>query len=117
MDQRKHKRFRAKEGAFAFPQDHICDGGPIIDIGPGGLSFSYIDRGKRSTGSFELVVLHADHGFCLKKIAVKSVSDFTLVSENPFSSVPVRRCNVQFEELTPSQKSQLQYFIRNHTVS
>ena len=115
MDKRKHVRFRAKEGAFAVPPSGICGGGRIIDISKGGLSFWYMEDGRCSEGSFNIDIIMSDPKFHLAKISVKTVSDFKIMTEVPFSVIQMRRCGVRFEELTRKQKTWLEYFIQNHT--
>jgi hypothetical protein len=42
--------------------------------------------------------------------------DSKIVNKNPSSSVTMRLQGVKFKKLTRSQKSQLEYFIQNHTT-
>ena len=56
-ERRKEQRFQAKERVFAFPEQHVCELGQIIDISRDGLAFQYIDDREPSTGSFTLNLL------------------------------------------------------------
>jgi len=119
-ERRKHKRFRVQNGAFAvltaFSWPHSTQKlGQIIDIGMGGLAFSYIASEEPSNGSLELSIFLAENRFHLRNIPFKTISDVE-TKKVPFSSITMKRSGVQFGELTPNQISQLKYFISNHTI-
>jgi len=116
VDNRKHKRFRSQDLAFAAFGSHSKEIGQIIDISRGGLAFLYISDGDQINESTELEIYLANNGFHLKEVPFNTISDFELTSEFPLSSIIMRRCGVQFKELTQTQVSQLGYFIQNHTV-
>ncbi len=119
MDEnRKHKRFKAKGGAFAVLGPHVKNLGRIIDISKGGLAFSYHEKGEPLHKLFELDILLADNGFYLDKVPFNAVWDFQIVidEEAPASSLAPRSCGVQFGALSDDQKSQLDYFIQNYTL-
>ena len=116
IEQRKHERFRVQYGAFvAFRVDH-SKLGQIIDISKGGLAFRYIANGKQSKGPDQLDIMLAEKDFHLKKLPFKAITDFEITSEIPLNSLQTRRCGVQFGKLTKSQISQLDFFIKNHTI-
>jgi hypothetical protein len=106
-----------RDGALAVPEDHVCDLGKIIDISRGGLSFQYLADGGVSKESFELDILEADNGFYLEKIPVKTVSDFEVANEVPFSFIAMRRRGVKFRELMVDQIAMLEYFMENYTIA
>lgn len=119
-ERRKHKRFQVQNGAFAvftaFSWPHSTQKlGQIIDIGMGGLAFSYIASEEPSNGSLELSIFLAENRFHLRNIPFETISDVE-TNEVPFSSITMKRSGVQFGELTPNQISQLKYFISNHTI-
>ena len=117
IEQRRHKRFRVKDNAFAVHRDYVTKLGKILDISISGLSFSYIDDGKRLKGSYDLDIFLSGNGFRLEKVQIKIISDTQIVSKIPFSSIIMRRCGVQFEELSDNQISHLEYFIRNYAIN
>ena len=45
----------------------------------------------------------------------KAVEYYVLANENPFSSISMRVCGIQFGELTDEQKERIDYFIKEHT--
>lgn len=119
-ERRKHKRFRVQNGAFAvftaFSWPYSTQKlGQIIDIGMGGLAFSYIASEEAPTGAVELSIFLAENRFHLRNIPFETISDVE-TNEVPFSSITMKRSGVQFGELTPNQVSQLKYFISNHTI-
>jgi hypothetical protein len=65
--------------------------------------------------SAKLSILPAGDSSYLYKIPCRAVWD-RKVNENHFSSISMRRCGVQFGELTPYQKAQLEQFIQDHTT-
>jgi hypothetical protein len=115
VERRKHKRFQGREGALAALGPHSTRIGQIIDVSMGGLAFSYIAGEEPSDGSFELGILFAEESFYLTQIPFKTISDQE-AKEVPFSFVKMRRCGVQFGEMTHSQISQVEYFIQNYTM-
>jgi len=116
VDNRKHKRFRSQDLAFAAFGSYTMEIGEIIDISMGGLAFLYIADGDQINESRELEIYLAKYGFHLEKVPFNTISDFELPNEFPTSFIIMRRCGVQFGELTQDQVSQLGYFIQNHTV-
>jgi hypothetical protein len=116
IERRQHKRFNARDGAFALVKNHFSKIGQIIDVSMRGLAFKYIANGEQSKGIFELDIFLSGHGIYSKNIPFKTVSDFEMKNEIPFSSIKMRRCCLQFEELTHIHVSQLEDFIRNHTA-
>jgi hypothetical protein len=116
VEQRKQNRFRVREGAFAVLGDDISKLGQIIDICMGGLAFRYVAMGTPTDGPFKLDIFLDEKGFYLGSLPFKIISDIEIDHEIPFSSITVRRHGVQFGKLTHKQMSQLNYFIRNHTV-
>jgi len=119
-ERRKHKRFRVQNGAFAvltaFSWPHSTQKlGHIIDIGMGGLAFSYITSEESPNGAVELSIFLAENRFHLRNIPFETISDVE-TTEEPSSSLTMRRRSVQFGELAPNQVSQLKYFMRNHTI-
>jgi hypothetical protein len=117
IERRKYTRFNAQEGAFALVKNHISNLGQIIDVSMRGLAFKYIANGKQSKGIFAMDIFLSGHGMHSKNIPFKTVSDIEMKSEIPFSSVKMRRCCVQFGELTHTHVLQLEEFIRNHTAN
>lgn len=118
-ERRKHKRFRAEDGAFAVlrrPWPHPTTLGRIEDISMYGLAFDYTAGEEPPHRSAELEILWYDCSFRLKKIPSKAISDFKTATPVRFGTIEMRRRSMQFRRLTPYQKSQLEYFIKNYTT-
>jgi len=116
FERRKHKRFLAQDGAFVELRDHGGKIGEIIDVSQGGLAFRYIDIGDRPKRSLELDILLKHAGFRLEKLPAETVSDVEITKTFHQGITRIRRQGVQFGRLTKSQKTRLEYFIRNFTI-
>jgi hypothetical protein len=119
VERREHKRFRVKEGIFAAFKPHWLRStilGEIVDIGRGGLALHYIPDTKQSDRPYKLKILLADGSFSLDKIPARTISDFEIEKRFSFGSIPIKRCGVQFGDLTPSQFSLLEHFIQNYAI-
>ena len=114
VERRKHKRFQIRKGGFVGLGPYFGKVGPIIDVSIGGLGFRYI--GSEETNGSYLDIFLADDDFYLRNVRFKTIWDFKTVDETLSSSVTMRRRGVQFKKLTDHQRSQLEYFIKNHTV-
>ena len=80
----------------------------------GGLVFHYIENQVQSNESSVLDILFADYGLYLGNVSFKTISDIELSEDVPIGSVKMKQLRVQFKKITPKQKIQLDYFIRNH---
>ena len=140
IDRRKHPRYSTKSGTFALLRStsialrKIQDMsmgeigfavikskpvkmGQIININKNGLAFDYIERRGEAMQVFKLDILYAQDTFYLGKLLFKPVYDYVIESEVPVNSFTIRRCGVQFGELTAYQKSRLEFFIQNYTLA
>ena len=88
--------------------------GRIDNISMGGLVFRYIESQAQSNESSVLDILFADCGYYLRNVSFKIISDIELPEDVPIDSVKMKLLRVQFKKITPDQKIQLDYFIRNH---
>jgi len=116
VERRKHKRFRVQDGAFAVLTPHFYNWGQIIDISRGGLAFCYTGKELPPNISCDLGISLANIGFYLGKLAFRAISDFEIGNEVAYNLTTIRRCGVEFGELTLNQISELECFIRNHTM-
>ena len=116
VERREHKRFVVREGVYALLKNDSSKLGQIKNISRGGLAFSYIVNGEEMDESFKVDIFISGRGFCLKNIPSKKISDFHINNKLPFSTFAIRKVGVQFNNLDPSQKSQLDNFMREHTT-
>ncbi len=78
----------------------------------GGISFTYIDTGKRLDESFELEIKIGD-AFHLGKVRAKTVSD-TEVGEIPHKFKKFRRLNARFIHFDPIQEYDLRSILKRY---
>jgi hypothetical protein len=116
VERRKHKRFLAEDGAYAAVRPQYDKIGQIIDISRGGLAFSYRVSDSQAHESFELDIFLIGDDFHLDKVPFKIVSDQKIPESLCPGSLKMRRCAVQFGELTQKQLRQLEDFILSYTV-
>jgi hypothetical protein len=119
IERRKHKRFKARQGAFAVLTSDYNKLGQIKDIGKGGLSFFYVAGGEQTDrfSEIEIFLIGDEIGddFYLKKIPVRTVVDFEVDNKVSFSSLPMRQLSMYFEKLTSGQIFLLNYFLQKYT--
>jgi hypothetical protein len=114
-ERRGNKRFHASTGAFAVLGPNSTKVGRVIDISLSGLAFRHVDRKEALRGLHELDVFTIDDDFHVNKITFETVSDYEIVNEGPLAMMKSRQSGLRFGELTPDQRSLLEYFIQNHT--
>ena len=115
-EKRKHKRFKAKEGAFAIVTSDYRKIGQIKNISQDGLDLQYIDNGEQLSGSVEVEIFSFAKDFYLKKLSAKVVRDSEVHSTVPFSSVPMRELVVRFGEMESNQRYILDCFLQEYTT-
>lgn len=138
-ERRKHKRYPVKDGTFALLRSTSIEFSKIRDMSMGqiafavikskpvkmgqiknmsmnGLAFDYIESQGKAIKVFKLDILLAQNAFYLGKLLFKPVFDYVIDSEIPLNTFTMRRCGVEFGELTSRQKTELEYFINHHTL-
>ena len=115
---RKHKRVYAQHGAVAALEESKSSLkiGLIANISKGGLAFNYIGKKEKISGWHKADIFLSSKRFYLKEVLFKATSDFYIDPQTPFSTVLMKQCGGEFGELTEEQKSQLDYFLKNHTI-
>jgi hypothetical protein len=114
-DLRKHKRFRAQDGAFVDLRIRPIKVGKIVDISRGGLAFRYIDVAEGLKEAFELDMYSRHNEFRMEKVPVKTIWDRETAGELSFST-RTRLRGVQFGKLTQNQFSELERFLLLNTI-
>ena len=110
-ERRKNKRFRVSRDAFVALGPHYNKVGRLMDIHMDGLEFHYMASKEPSDKSFEIDIFLTDGDFYLPRVPCETVTDMK-TPRNPYPPFTMRQCNVQFGELSPNQRSQLEYFIQ-----
>ena len=116
VERRRHKRFQAEEGAYAAVRPQYDKIGQIIDVSRGGLAFRYMVSDSQGGVSPELDVFLIGDSFHLDRVPFRIVSDEGIPERLSPGTQEMRRCGVEFGELTQMQILKLQEFILNHTV-
>lgn len=115
-DRRQSKRHKMKDVAFAVLTSGSDEElGQVIDISHGGLAFEYFVGSRQISDAKYLDIMLAKGEFRINKIPVRTICDFEIKNELPFSTIAKRQQNICFEMLTEEQKSQLDLLIRYHT--
>lgn len=112
LKHRKHKRYRVAEGLTGVIDPATAPGDQIVNIGLGGLTFNWIDRGRPLSQKF-LMDLYLDGKLYVEKLRVKLVSNIE-VGDISYSSKNIRRISVQFLSLTPIEEFDLKALIKSH---
>jgi len=117
IERRKHKRYKAVEGAYAAISPNSHKLGQVIDISMGGLSFKYIDTTSDDTDfeqpSEESIFL-SSMGYYVGDLPFKTISDYEITNAPSFSSMKIRKRHVQFTDLSFKQLFDLDYYLRNN---
>ena len=115
-EKRNQKRFTVQEGAFAALKNHSFRLGVIKDISRGGLAVHYVANGNLLHGSVMIDCLFKEGHSYLQDVPVKIISDLEVDDRPLFSSISMRRCGIQFKEMTASRMSQVERFIENYAL-
>ena len=117
VEKRKFKRFKVRDLSFALLKSASYEElGEIVDISKGGLALQCLVGEQRIEESVELDIILAGNGFHIKKMPCKTISDFEITNKIYFSSLKMRRHSIKFGELDDHQISELDYFIKQHTI-
>ncbi len=117
VERRKHKRFKAVEGAYAAISPNSHKLGQIIDISMGGLSFKYIDtksETRTEQGQEEKAVFLSSMGYYVGDLPFRIISDYEVTNVPSFSSMKVRKRHIQFTDLSFKQLFDLDYYLKNN---
>jgi hypothetical protein len=120
-EQRKHKRFSLKEWVSGFCRTSFFGVGTLVDIGRGGVAFQYVqpsgDDWDLLTGSIELDLFKSEPSRNVIGIDCNVVYDTAAPWEiGVFGNYQLRRCGVEFGELSSDQSAELDSFIKDFTV-
>lgn len=115
LKHRKHKRYQVQEGLTVAIDPESFPGDQIVNIGLGGFTFNWVDRGQPLPAKFKIDLL-LDGKLYLEKLKVKLVSNIE-VGDISYSSKNIRRISVQFLSLTPSQEFDLKALIKSHGIA
>lgn len=112
-EQRKFKRYRGKEGAFAafITPDEFINLGNIIDISMGGLCIRYLSTSGTRPKCTGMKIFGSNGRFIhVDKLECEIIHD-TEIPESTLGQLSTRRCGVRFRNLNVRNKAMLQDFI------
>lgn len=116
-ERRKHKRYRAVEGAYAAISPNSQKLGQIIDLSMGGLSFKYIDTSDEDVQNNSIPeesIFLSSMGYYVGDLPFKTVADYKVTDTPSFSSMKIRKRHVQFTDLSFKQLFDLDYYLKNN---
>ncbi len=117
VEKRKHKRYRARDGAYAAISPQSRKLGQIINISMGGIAFKYIDtRDSENEEQTEESIFLSSLGYYVGDLPFKTIEDYEITDYPSFSSMKLRQRRVQFKDLTFKQLFDLDFYIRNNVV-
>lgn len=115
-DRREHKRYNACDGSFAAISPNSFKLGQILNISRGGLAFQYIETNRNNTHNIEEKNLFlSSKRYYVQGIPFKTVVDRPIPNDNPFSTITMRQCAIQFGEMSFEQMINLDNYIINNT--
>jgi hypothetical protein len=110
---RRFKRFKGKEGAFAafISPDELINMGQVLDISMGGLCVRYLSTHQDSGENSEIKIFGSNGRFIhLDRVQCRIVYNHE-VPEGSWDRISIRRCGVEFENLSAKHLATLQEFI------
>jgi hypothetical protein len=115
-DRRESKRHTMKDVAFAVLTSGSDEElGQVVNISHGGLAFEYFVGSRQINDAKYLDIMLAKSELRINKIPVRTICDFEIKNDLPFSTIAKRQQSICFEMLTEEQKRQLDLLIQHHT--
>ena len=112
LDKRKNRRFIVDEHDLVLYDSDAPEDREIVDLSMGGISFVYVDKGKRPSEVFELDIKIGDT-FHLGRVRVKTVSDME-IGDFTEKSKQYRRLSGKFLNLDPIQEYELKRILKKY---
>jgi len=116
IERRFHERFQVQQGVYALLKKGSSKLGQIKNISKGGLAFMYINDGEQIQEPNEVDIFLSGHGFILKGIPCKKISDIHVDNYVPFSTFEMRQLGVQFGEVGLNKLAHLNTLIEKYTI-
>ncbi len=114
-DRREQTRYKVNDAAYAIINPEPFKLVPILDITMKEIGV-YVNNGDPwLNNASKLEIMVADCSFYLENIPFEPISDFKAFPADSSDLLDGRRCSLKFGNLTPGQKSELNFFIRNYT--
>lgn len=122
IDQRRFRRYRGRREALAIvyqptsrsSSNGLISIGQVVDVSYGGLALSHINSVEKSNFPLYLKIFGINHvSLRMEGISCKIIYDKALKSALYLPEI--RRSGIQFDDLSPSQLSFLEYYMENYT--
>lgn len=115
-ERRRQDRFSTKDKVFLTFRPDFDRLGIIKDVSSGGISFEYmplecVDCPQR----VEVDIFSEVRGFYLSRVPCRIVYDVDLDGLN--GSGHLKRCGLEFMELSPGQNTKIDYFLNHFTMA
>lgn len=120
IERRQCKRYKTSQNAFAVFRPNYHKLGKIKNIGKGGLLFEYIDlenpeKDVEKGFEREIDIFNSQGNFYLPRIPCKFIHNSEVIHNHSFiTSIHMRRCGIQFEELTQKDADSLVSFLAHY---
>ena len=114
-DSRKHYRYRVKDHIYVNLRSESGEEvGQLLDISKGGLSLQFLATDEKPKTYTDLGIL-ASMDLAMERIPFRTVSVEEVDNNIPLSVTRLLRYSLEFKNLTPAQRSKLDFFIKNYT--
>jgi hypothetical protein len=114
-DRRYQTRHKARQGAFAVISTQPILIAPIVDISVDGMTVIYSALEKWPHESAELEIMVSDCTFYMDKVPFKTIDAVETPQPETTDGLRKIRYGLQFGKLSPSQRAQIEHFIRRYT--
>jgi c-di-GMP-binding flagellar brake protein YcgR len=124
-ENRRYTRYHVPEGSFVTLGPSSTIMGQILDISMGGLAFRYINNDSKTPTRESYADIYLTEGdLCLASVPIRTVSDFdapdtvTCKADGPLpvSCRGMRRCGVEFGDMSEAQMAQLMQCIQSQSI-
>lgn len=120
-NRRKENRVPLLDGLYVIIHTHPQTMGQAVDISSTGMSFTFVDLDDVSKRLAEQSGLHIDlyaggHGFYVKNVACRLVSEMESAPSSFVSSLSIRRIGIEFKKLSILQQVQINQIVRRQST-
>ena len=114
-ERRKYPRYKLPELVIAIPNKNEPHVARVVNVSRGGMAVRYVDQ-KDWLGDASELDIFVNTNFFMHDIPITCIRDLSVNNHVSFSLIHERQCCLQFKNLSPSQESLLEEFIRKFTV-
>lgn len=114
-ERRKYQRYPLPELVIAIPDKNEPQVARVVNVSRGGMAVRYVDQ-KDWLGDATKLDILVNSSFFMHDIPISCIRDFRVKNQVSLSVIRERQCCLQFMDLSPSQESLLDEFIRKFTA-